>query len=91
MVINLKLEYEQKLKRVAEATGRTVDDVIESAIDREVRERTAKPSPDKMTPEQKADMLSRIDEIGNIPPEGDVDDAEFVHEDHDKIVYKVDW
>jgi hypothetical protein len=45
--------------------------------------------PDEMSPEMKADMLARIAEIRALSV-GNADDG-FCGEDHDEVIYRIDW
>jgi hypothetical protein len=89
MVIQIDPKKIERLQAIAKATGRTLDQVVDTALDCLIREQATRPADDLMSDEEHAAMLARIDEIRNLPEEGPDDD--FSVEDHDKVIYRIDW
>lgn len=91
MVIELKPNHEQRLREIADKSGQSVAEIVESAIERVIQERSELlDAKGKMSPDVKADMLARIEEIRNLPDD-DIKDDPYCSENHDRYIYRIDW
>ena len=90
MVIHLKPEQEKRLREIADESGKSVADIIESAVERVIRERSEPEHTEgEMSPEMKADLLARIEEIRRLPDD-DIKDDPYMSENHDRYIYRID-
>ena len=90
MVVEINQKYDEKLRQIASATGRTVAEVVEAAVERAVLEQSLPPERETMTEEEHAAMMARIDEIRSLAKSEIADDG-FDVRDHDKVIYRKDW
>lgn len=87
MVVELDPKYEAQLKELADATGRTVQQVVNDVLDRGLNGEKVR-TEDRMSDEEHAAMMEEMERIWNLPHEGPDDDLSA--EDHDKIIYGMD-
>ena len=89
MNVELDPKTEQRVKAFAEASGRTVDEVVRDAVEHHIGEKPSVPD-DRMTDEEHAAMMARMRRIRNLPFEG-LEDDPSVARNHDKYIYRKDW
>lgn len=89
MVIELNPEKEERLRAIAASSGRTVAEVIETAIDRVIDEETVSSEPERISEEEHRAMMAEMERIRNLPVESP--DDGFSARDHDKVIYRKDW
>lgn len=90
MVIKLEPQKEERLEEIAKATGQSVAEVIESAIDRVIREQESKPEPQRTTDEDHDLIMADIDYIRGLAA-SEIPDDGFSGRDHDRVIYRKDW
>jgi predicted transcriptional regulator len=88
MLINLDPQKETRLQEIATRTGRTVEQIVDMAIDRVIKEHPLLPKNDLMTEEKRAAMMARIDEVRSLPRQSP--DDGFDPKDHDKWIYRLE-
>lgn len=92
MVINLKPEQERRLREIADKSGQSVTEIVDSAIERIIQERSEPAHPEgEMSPEMKSDMLAHIDEVRRMAVTDPKDEDRNVSENHDRYIYRIDW
>lgn len=89
MQIELDSKLEQRVRAFAEASGRTVDEVVQDAVERILEEEPSLPG-ERMTDEQHAAMMARMRRIRNLPFEG-LEDNPDIARNHDKYIYRINW
>jgi hypothetical protein len=89
MVIQIDPKKVERLQAIAKATGRTVEQVVDTAIDRVINEVSPADSEGKISPKRKAEMLKHLEEIRKLAAEEIPDDG-FSIDDIDKVVYRID-
>lgn len=87
MVVEIDPKYESRLRELADATGRTVQQVLNDVLDRGLNGEKPRPE-ERMSDEEHAAMLEEMERIWNLPHEGS--DDELSSEDHDKVIYGTD-
>lgn len=90
MVIKLDPQKEEQLEAIAKASGRSVSQVVEDAIERVIREEPPNASTSQIDAEKRAAMLAEIKAIQEIASDEIPDDG-FSGRDHDKVIYRRDW
>lgn len=90
MVIDLKRTTEERLRALAESTGRSVSEIVETAVERALEEQRPAQEVTEWTPEKKAVFLADIERIRDIA-DAELPDDGFSGRDHDNVIYRMDW
>lgn len=85
MNVRLDPKQEQRLKEIAESSGRTVAEVLEDII-KQGLEKTSLPKHKFSIEEQHANLMRLLDKMRDLPIENP--DDGFSGADHDKVLYQ---
>ena len=88
MVVKIDPKIETRLREIADASGRTLEELIEDALERIVKEASPQPE-ERISPQQHAAMMENLERIRSMPRKSP--DDGFTARDLDKILYGKDW
>ena len=88
MVLKIDSKYEARLREIADASGRTLEELIEDTFERIIDEASPQP-PERISSQQHAAMMENLDRIRSMPRKSP--DDGFTARDLDKILYGKDW